>query len=224
MEKKKKDKVNLEKYSSLFFRTGIIIGMIIIYALLNWDFVKGSQKNKFSLSDIQVETEYLPPVITKKPKKPKPHAHYINPEFVNDENPSEESEPMDNGVDFNEAITINIPDIPKEKEDLNNIIFYSSEQLPRFPGGIKNLKNYIARHTNYPAISKENGIEGKVFIHFIIDEKGRVTNPKVIRSVDSLLDNEALKVISELPNWKPGMNNGKPVKVRFTIPVTFKLQ
>jgi len=224
MEKKKKDKVNLEKYRGLFFRAGIIIGLILVYILINWDFVKGSQKNKFSLSDIQVETEYLPPVTTEKPKKPKPHAQYINPEFVNDENPLEESEPMDNGVNLNEAISINIPDIPKEKVNLNNIVFYSSEKQARFPGGIKNLKNYIARHTNYPVLAKENGIEGKVFIHFIIDKKGRVTNPKVIRSVDSLLDREALKVISELPNWKPGMNNGKPVKVRFTIPVTFKLQ
>jgi len=224
MEKKKKDKVNLEKYSGLFFRTGIIIGLVLIYALLNWDFVKDNQKIKFSLSDIQLETEYLPPITTEKPKKPKPHAQYINPELINEESPLEESEPMDNGVDLNEAITINIPDIPKEEVNLNNIVFYSSEKLPRFPGGIKNLKNYIARHTNYPATAKENGIEGKVFIHFIIDEKGRVTNPKVIRSVDSLLDKEALKVISTLPNWKPGMNNGKPVKVRFTIPVTFKLQ
>jgi len=98
------------------------------------------------------------------------------------------------------------------------------EQMPEFPGGEEALRNFMAANVKYPAIAQEKGIEGKVFIKFVVTKTGKVTNAKVVRSIDPLLNTEAIRVVELLPTWKPGMQNGKNVDVEYTIPVNFKLE
>ena len=103
-------------------------------------------------------------------------------------------------------------------------IFYKVEEMPEFPGGELALKKYIASNVKYPAIAQENGIQGKVYVTFIIDKKGKVNDVQISRGVDPDLDKEAIRVISSLPKWKPGKQRGKTVNVSYTIPITFGLQ
>ena len=103
-------------------------------------------------------------------------------------------------------------------------IFQVVEQMPDFPGGQAALMKYLGSNTVYPPIAKENDIEGTVYVQFVVDKTGAVTNVKVARPVDKYLDKEALRVVSSMPKWKPGKQNGKEVSVYYTVPIRFKLQ
>ena len=102
--------------------------------------------------------------------------------------------------------------------------FVIVEQMPEFPGGEAELKKYVAMNVRYPAEASKAGVQGKVFVTFVVGDDGKVTNAKVVRGVHPLLDQEAIRVVSELPQWAPGMQRGKAVAVAYTIPIEFKLQ
>ncbi len=103
-------------------------------------------------------------------------------------------------------------------------IFMVAEKMPEFPGGDLGLREYIAAHLKYPSSARERGIEGKVYVRFCITSKGTIGKINVIRSVDPLLDREAVRVIKYLPKWIAGENNGKKVNVWYTCPVNFSLE
>lgn len=96
-----------------------------------------------------------------------------------------------------------------------------AEKMPSFKG---NVNAWLAQHINYPAAAAENGVQGKVIVRFVVGKDGSVSQASVVRSVDPALDREALRAVNSMPNWNPGMNNGQPAAVWFTLPVTFKLQ
>ena len=101
---------------------------------------------------------------------------------------------------------------------------FVAEKNPEFPGGVQGLSAYLSKSIKYPAIAEEEGIQGQVFVTFIIDVDGSVTNIKVDKSVHPALDKEAVRVVSSMPRWVPGELSGKPVKVKYTMPVKFGLQ
>ena len=94
--------------------------------------------------------------------------------------------------------------------------------MPRFPGG--NVQKWITKHIKYPMVAQENNIQGKVFVQFVIEKDGSVSNVNVTRSVDPSLDKEAIRVIQSMPKWIPGKQRKKPVRVSFTVPINFQLQ
>ena len=98
------------------------------------------------------------------------------------------------------------------------------EQMPEFPGGTVELMKFIASNVKYPVKAQKEGVQGRVLVQFIIEKDGTVSGPKVVRAVNIYLDAEAVRVVKLLPKWKPGMQKGQPVRVKFTLPVTFKLQ
>lgn len=104
--------------------------------------------------------------------------------------------------------------------DDSDVVFIA-EVMPAFPGGDTALMNYINKNVNYPEAAKESDLHGKVYVQFIINVNGEVANPLVARGVDPILDKEAIRVVQSMPKWTPGMQNGKPVKVSYVVPVTF---
>jgi bla regulator protein blaR1 len=113
---------------------------------------------------------------------------------------------------------------PKWTDKNGNHVFYKVEAMPEFPGGEMALLKYITNQTKYPEIARENGIQGKVYVSFIITKEGKVTEPTISKGVDLALDTEALRVIGSLPDWKPGKQGGQAVNVWYTVPITFGLQ
>ena len=97
------------------------------------------------------------------------------------------------------------------------------EEPAEFPGGTRALYKYISDNVKYPVIAQENGIQGKVYVKFVVDEAGNISNAEVLRPVETSLDKEALRVINSLPRFKPGKQRGKPVRVQVSIPILFKL-
>lgn len=108
----------------------------------------------------------------------------------------------------------------KKKEE----VFTHVEQMPKFPGGDAELYKFINDNLNYPAMAIENNVQGRVVVQFVVTKDGSIGNVKVVRSVDRDLDNEAIRVCKKLPKFIPGKQNGQPVNVWYTLPVTFKLQ
>lgn len=103
-------------------------------------------------------------------------------------------------------------------------VFDVVEQMPSFPGGQQALFEYLSNHIKYPAIAEENGVQGRVVCTFVVERDGSITDVKVVKSVDPSLDREAMRVIKSMPHWIPGKQNGSAVRVKFTCPVTFRLQ
>lgn len=113
------------------------------------------------------------------------------------------------------------PKIEAPKAEVENKIFTVAEQMPTFKG---NVNQWLSSHIQYPAVAAENGIQGRVIVKFVVGRDGSVSQAQIARGVDPALDREALRVVNSMPRWNPGMNNGQPANVWFTLPITFKLQ
>lgn len=120
-------------------------------------------------------------------------------------------------------IAVNTPP-PAPKEEVTNKVFDVVEVMPSFPGGQGALMSYLSSHVKYPVVAQENGVQGRVTVSFVVERDGSITDVHVVRSVDPSLDREAARVISSMPNWQPGKQNGSAVRVKFNVPVQFKLQ
>ena len=110
---------------------------------------------------------------------------------------------------------------PKEEETK---VFDVVEQMPQFPGGQQALFEYLSKNIKYPVIAEENGVQGRVIVTFVVERDGSITDVKVVKSVDPSLDKEAQRVVKAMPHWIPGKQNGSAVRVKYAVPVTFRLQ
>ncbi len=165
--------------------------------------------------------KFLPPVVKKD-------------EEVNDENMLPTLDEMRNaqvgtenieGVDsvfISQNDNLHVKTAPEPEKAYEPFTFV--EVMPEFQGGPDALYSYLAANMAYPTVAKEAGIQGTVYISFIVEVDGRITHLEVVRSVHALLDGEALRVVKDMPSWKPGKQNQTPVRVRFTLPITFKLK
>jgi len=221
MEKKKTNKANLEKMKALFF----IISLGIAFAIINYAFSIQSKKSASVAenSEYLIDEEIIP--ITRPPdKKPEPKKPEIKTFITDIINIVPENEEIESPEYYIPEFTDNpsLYDIPEEQIEET---VYNPSIKPKFPGGISALKQFIANNTVYPIPAKENNIEGTVFIRFEVTKKGTIGKISVInKTVDEILQNEAVRVIKTLPRFKPGIQNGKPVNVWFSLPVSFKLK
>jgi len=127
-----------------------------------------------------------------------------------------------NGKDIADLKKIVTQEAPKDDED--NKVFDMVEVQPSFPGGQGEMMSWISSHLKYPAIAAENGIEGKVIVQFVVGKNGAIRDATIARALNPSCDKEALRVVNAMPRWLPGKQNGKEVSVKFTLPITFKLQ
>lgn len=228
MEIKKSPKADLENKKGLFTE----IGLAVVLALTLGAFEYTSTDVQISLSDmpeeVAVEEEMVP--ITRqeeiKPPPPPPPpkmADVLN--IVDDQTEiSDELDLIDSEAD--EMTEIDYQEVVVEEEEVeeSNEVFLIVEQMPVFPGGDEALRKFLAQSVKYPVIAQENGIQGRVFVSFVVNQKGEVTNVKVARPFDPNLDKEAVRVVQSMPKWAPGMQRGKAVKVSYTVPINFVLQ
>lgn len=114
--------------------------------------------------------------------------------------------------------------VVEDEEESAQQIFTVVEEMPKFPGGETKLLEFINKGIKYPVIAQENGIQGRVICSFVVNRDGTVVDAEVVRGVDPSLDKEALRVINTMPKWTPGKQRGKPVRVKYTVPITFRLQ
>ncbi|MGC9330639.1 MAG: energy transducer TonB [Bacteroidales bacterium] len=230
METKKSKKANLEDKRGLFLEIGLVLVLGIVLLAFEWG---TSELNRNKLGDISMEDVMEEEIINtfqdKEPppppeKKEEPEPEQVIEELTVVEDDEEESD-INIDVESTEdtRIEIDMGSFVDEEEEVEPIPFAVVEKKPEFPGGDVALLKYLTENTKYPEIAKENGIEGKVYVQFVIDKNGNVTNVTIVRSVDPYLDKEAKRVVSQLPAWKPGHQRGKPVPVTYIVPINFKL-
>ena len=116
------------------------------------------------------------------------------------------------------------PPPPAPKPEVSNKVFDVVEEMPSFPGGQGALMAFLSSNIKYPVVAQENGVQGRVIVGFVVERDGSITDVKIMRSVDPSLDREAQRVVKAMPKWKPGKQNGSAVRVKYTVPVVFRLQ
>ena len=116
------------------------------------------------------------------------------------------------------------PPPPAPKPEVATKVFDVVEEMPSFPGGSAALMSYLSSNTKYPVVAQENGVQGRVIVSFVVERDGSISDVKVARSVDPSLDREAQRVVKSMPRWSPGKQNGSTVRVKYTVPVVFRLQ
>ena len=216
MESKKNPEVDLERKKGLFLQIGLVIALSVVLGAFEYKTYEKIAYNLGALSLDDLEEEIIP--ITKqelKPPPPPPPPPEIIEIVEDDVEIEDEIEIEDTESDEDEEIEI--------IEEDDDEFFMVVENMPIFPGGDLGLMKYIQKHVKYPAIAKEYNITGKVYVSFIVDKSGSVTNVKIVRGVDKNLDSEAVRVVKSLPKYKPGKQRGKAVRVMFTIPINFTL-
>ena len=174
---------------------------------------------------VKSSVKFTPPVI-KKDDEVKPEEELKSQEDLNKTNTAIGSfDVQGNDETGGEVLkakeVIAQPEPPKEEETK---IFEVVEQMPSFPGGQAALFEFLSKNIRYPVVAEENGIQGRVIVTFVVERDGSITDVRVVKSVDPSLDKEAVRVTKSMPHWNPGMQNGGPVRVKFTLPVTFRLQ
>lgn len=238
MEIKKTKKADLEGGKSTGLLIGFIVGLAALFACFEYTTKEYAETGiVFSTASMPFEDEVVPLTQQIFMNTPPPPANVPTVAEVidivdNNEDISEEK--IEESESTTEAITVSSahqgpaviapmgPTIEQTGEDDN--IFEVVETQPSFPGGMDKLMQWLSKNLRYPASAQESNIQGRVVCQFVVNKDGSIVEPKVIKSVDPALDKEAIRVVSSMPKWSPGKQRGKAVRVRFTLPVTFRLQ
>jgi len=225
MELKKNPKADLRRYSGIFLEIGMILSLGIMLFAFNITQREKTSSNLGELDDMVAEEEIIPITRQQEIKPPPPPEPPKVTEVLNivEDDVEIEDELEIEDTEADQETAVEIVEIEEEEEEEEAQVFFIVENMPEFPGGDLELRKHIAQNVQYPEIAKENGIQGRVFVQFVVNQKGKVEQVKVVRGVDPALDKEAIRVISNLPNWAPGSQRGKPVKVSFTVPINFQL-
>lgn len=224
MEPKKSEKADLTNKSWLFFNIGLVITLLIVVSAFEYSGRDNADaKDLAQNQNLIEEIMEVPP--TEQPPPPPPKIQ--QPEII--EVPDEEEIEEEIEVEFDVEVTedtkveeIVIAPVVEEKEDVDQI-FLVVEETATPKGGMAAFYKYVGDKMKYPAQARRMGIEGKVFVEFVINRDGSITDVKAIKGIGAGCDEEAVRVVQSAPPWNPGKQRGKPVRQRYVVPITFKL-
>jgi len=229
MEAKKSDKANLENKRGVFLELGYVIVLALVLAAFEWTSTDKAVQSLGELEEVDLAEEMIPITRQKQPEPPPPPPPPQTTEafeIVEDDVEIEDELILeDTEADQNTEVEIVEFDMGEEVVEEEPEVFYVVEDMPTFQGKSKDaFRIWIQQNLKYPQIAAENGISGRVFVSFVVNEKGEVTNVQVARGVDPSLDREAVRVVKSSPKWTAGKQRGRPVRVSFTFPIVFQLQ
>ena len=230
MEEKKSKKADLEQYKGVFFEVGLALTLLVIFIAFEWG-TKVTKAEEFGPVQTVLEDEEQIPITRQEdiqlPPPPPPQQTVADVIEILDDNVKVDDD-LNIDSEAEEDTHVEIQEIQEveqvEEEEEEPAVFFIVEEMPKFPGGDLALRKYIAENIRYPEMAKENDIQGTVYVRFVVNEKGKVTDVQVIRGVDPLLDAEAVRVVKSLPDYTPGKQRGKAVKVSHSVPIKFALQ
>ena len=226
MEEKKSPKANLENKRLLFMQIGLIISLLVAWLAFEHKSYDKREIDASLLRQTEVVEEEMVEITKQEEPKPQPvemPKQTTQLEIVEDDVEVEDIE-INAEVDQTEVLEEYVPVEVEEEEVSETEVFTIVEEMPAYPGGDQKLYEYLGKNIKYPQIARESGIQGRVFVNFVVEPDGSVSNVKVMRGIGGGCDEEAIRVIKSMPKWKPGKQRGKAVRVTYTIPVVFKLQ
>lgn len=227
-EVKKTPKANLERHRGTYILMGMVLGVSILFFAFEWSTETRKLDENVIVQDVLAEEEIE---ITRRdptPPPPPPPPEPAAPEeiVVVEEKVDTRMEIKTEDDQTQRQTEVYIPPPPPKpkQEEVTEEIFVVVEEQPEFPGGNAAMMKFLSDNIRYPVIAQENGIQGRVICNFVVERDGSITDVQVVRGVDPSLDREAIRVIQQMPRWKPGKQRGSAVRVRFTLPVVFRLQ
>ncbi|MDR1880910.1 MAG: energy transducer TonB [Tannerellaceae bacterium] len=228
MEIKKSSKADLEGGKTLNLLMGLVVALAILFVGFEWGTQDVQVATGGGVADIiaEEEIEITRPEDTPPPPPPPPAPVVAEILTVVDDNVNLEQQDILTTEDDQTTAQVQtyVPPVVVEEEENDQTIFAVVETMPEFPGGDLELLRFVQKSIKYPVIAQENGVQGRVICSFVVNRDGSVVDAEVLRPVDPSLDKEALRVIGTMPKWTPGKQRGKPVRVKYTLPITFKLQ
>ena len=228
METKKTPKANLENKRPTWLLVGYVTVLAFMFVAFEWtrdvrvDTSGRIAENVFE-QDMEIPLTRQPEVTPPPPPQVTPINDVLT--IIDDDDTAEETNFASSEETGEDVVIKHIPVTVDEEVVVEDDIFVIVEENPQFPdGGTAGLLQYLGKNIKYPTIPQENGTQGRVTVQFVVNKDGSIVDVKVIRGVDPYLDKEAVRVISTMPKWIPGKQRGVPVRCKFTVPVTFKLQ
>lgn len=233
MEQKKTNKANLERKRSSI----LLLGMVCATSTALMSFEYASFELKYednlmsSISSDEMVWELIEPKIeyaSAKQPELESKSDYVTPDPEPEPtpvpDPDPEPEPLPTPGPFpGPPGPAPLPPTPDPEPIIDEIPYEVVEDMPEFPGGIEEMYKFLSNNINYPQPCIDNGVQGKSYIKFTVEKDGSITNLEVVKSAHKLLDKEAMRVINTMPNWKPGRQLNKPVRVNYTLPINFIL-
>ena len=228
MEIKKSPKADLESKKLTFTLIGLVLTLFVVWRVFEY-----KSYDKKTIDGLQTTVEVIEEEmveITKQeqpkvqPPQPKPQVTQI--EVVEDDVEVEDEIDINAEVDQDEVIEeyeFTPPEI-EEEEIVEAEVFKVVEEMPEFPGGPAKMMEYIQKNLEYPIMARESDIQGRVFVTFVVEPDGSISNTAVLRGIGGGCDEAALTVVQNMPKWKPGKQRGSAVRVSYTVPIIFKLQ
>lgn len=226
MQLKKSQKASLEDKKVVYVLMGFVFVLSLCYVALEWT---EKEVTKYEVADMEFtfeeEVEIQQTTQETTPPPPPPPVQEVEVLNVVEDDVETESIEINTEDDKDVEVVIAAPvEAPVEEEE-EEVVFVVVETMPEFPGGQQALFKYLSENVKYPVIAQENGIQGRVICQFVVNKDGSIVDVEVVRSGgDASLDKEALRVIKSMPKWKPGKQRGKAVRVKYTVPVNFRLQ
>lgn len=229
MEVKKSEKASLENKKLLFTEIGFVIALLVVYGAFEYS-TKDKQTKALEAEVAQIAEEEMIPITQETPPPP-PETPQI-PVLSDEIDIVDDDLQVDNNIlnledDANTGVEIMdyVEQVEEETVEEEAIPFQLVEEKPSFMGGDANaFSKWVNERLQYPEIAKENGLQGRVMLQFTVGADGKVSNVKVLRGVDPSLDKEAVRVVASSPNWSPGKQRDRAVKVTYTFPVIFQLR
>lgn len=224
MELKKNPEANLENKKSIYFLIGMLLALGVVLIAFEWTKYEGKIQDLGDLEIVLDEEEMIPITQQQPPPPPPPPPQTTIIEIVEDDEEIEEELEIED-TEMDEEEVIEFVEMPEEVA-VEPQIFHIVEEQPQFPGGDKALYEFLGKETKFPAIAKDAGITGVVYVQFVVREDGSVDPNKIeiLRGVHPALDQEAIRVVKKMPKWTPGRQRGKPVSVYYKLPFRFTLK
>lgn len=223
MEAKKSPKANIETQKSIFFKAGILLSLALVLFAFEWKTYSGSENLIGETSGSYVPTEVVIPTTPPKPPDKPIAERPINTAVIHIV--TQGGVDISNSFIIDDTATYITPvNPPDEIEDIDITPLVMAEEMPIYPGGEEALFKYIRDNIKYPRESIEINSQGTVYTTFVVERDGKLTDISILRGIDTFLDKEALRVVSQMPKWKPGYQRGKAVRVQFILPIKFELK
>lgn len=226
-EVKKSPKANLEVHKGTYILMGLVLSISLLFFAFEWSTRTSKLDKNVLVQDVLAEEEIE---ITRRdptPPPPPPPPEPETPELIEvvEDKVETKMEIQSEDDQSKRQTNVYVPPPPKPKqEEVTDEVFVVVEHQPEFPGGNTAMMKFLSDNIKYPVIAQENGIQGRVICNFVVERDGSITDVQVVRGQDPSLDREAVRVIQQMPRWKPGKQRGQAVRVRFTLPVVFRLQ
>lgn len=223
MEPKKSPKANLENKRLIFTQIGLIVALALIFFAFEY---KSYESRSINLPPVEpglFDDDLIPITTQPKPMLPPPQ-QVVSLQPIDDDLIADEPVFIDVLVNPDEPVEDYIPPRLIEPDIVDDTPIAIPEQMPEFPGGTSAMLAYLAKAIKYPQLARELGIQGRVFVSFVIERDGSVSEVSVLRGIGGGCDEEAIRVVETMPRWEPGRQGGKTVRVSFNLPVHFRLR